>query len=109
MVPSKPRPTHSPSGVPIETSAATWHSATYVATAKDAIASAQRRERLLAASAAASRLLLQAPDVMADVPKVLQLVGEAADADRVRLLLRQPNSGEGDQLVVAAEWCAPSR
>jgi signal transduction histidine kinase len=78
------------------------------AIAAEAIASAQRRERLLSASAAASRLLLQAPDVMAVVPKVLQLVGEAADADRVLLLLSQPDSLEHDELVVASEWRAPS-
>jgi len=70
----------------------------------EALASSERRERLLAASAAASRLLLQAPDVMAVVPNVLQLMGEAADVDRVLLLLKQPDSG--DQLVVASDWCA---
>ena len=79
-----------------------------VATASQAMASSERRERLLAASAAASRLLLQAPDVMAVVPKVLQLVGEAADADRVLLLLRQPDA-ENEALAVASEWCAQSR
>jgi signal transduction histidine kinase len=75
--------------------------------AAEAMASAERRERLLAASAAASRLLLQAPDVMAVVPKVLQLVGEAADADRVVLLLRQPES-KSDEFLVASDWCAQS-
>jgi len=70
-----------------------------------AVASAERRERLLAASAAASRLLLQAEDVMAAVPKVLQLVGEAADADRVSLMLTQPD--DRDCLALAAEWRAP--
>jgi hypothetical protein len=79
------------------------------ATAPEALASAARRERLLAASAAASRLLLQAPDVMAVVPKVLQLVGEAADVDRVLLLLKPTDSGECDQLVVASEWSAQGR
>jgi len=75
-----------------------------LANASEALASTERRERLLAASAAASRLLLQAPDVMAVVPRVLQLMGEAADVDRVLLLLKQPDSG--DQLVVASDWCA---
>jgi signal transduction histidine kinase len=75
--------------------------------ATKAVASAERRERLLAASAAASRLLLQAFDVMAVVPKVLQLVGEAAAADRVTLMLTQP--GNGDRLVLSAEWRAQSR
>ena len=45
---------------------------------------------------------------MAVVPKVLQLVGEAADVDRVLLLLRQPDA-EKDALSVASEWCAQSR
>jgi signal transduction histidine kinase len=85
----------------------TEHAADY-ATAADALASAERRERLLAASAAASRLLLQAPDVMAVVPKVLQLVGEAADVDRVLLLLKPAGSADRDQLVLASEWCAPA-
>src|SRR5688572_12781079 len=76
------------------------------ATAPEALASAARRERLLAASAAASRLLLQAPDVMAVVPKVLQLVGEAAAVDRVLLLLKPADSAGCDQLVLASEWSA---
>lgn len=84
---------------------ATEHAADSLGPVSEAVASAERRERLLAASAAASRLLLQAADVMAAVPRVLQLVGEAADADRVSLLLRQPNA---DELAVASEWCAAS-
>ncbi len=51
--------------------------------------SLQRRERLLAASANASRLLLEAPDVMAAVPHVLRQLGEAAAVDRVNLMLAQ--------------------
>jgi signal transduction histidine kinase len=85
---------------------ATWSGTNYLATATEAIASAQRREHLLAASAAGSRLLLQSPDVMAVVPKVLQLVGEAADADLVTLLLLQPDSHDHDQLVAVGEWRA---
>lgn len=100
MVTSTHRPPEGWSDAPVSAPATSR-----VATA-EALASAERRERLLAASAAASRLLLQAPDVMAAVPKVLQLVGEAADADRVLLLLRQPDSKEDDALVVASEWCA---
>src|SRR5690242_10777164 len=45
--------------------------------------SLHHRESLLAASAKASRLLLEAPDVMEAVPDVLRMLGEAADADRV--------------------------
>ncbi len=39
---------------------------------------AQSREQLLAATAQASRLLLESSDVMACMPEVLQLIGEAA-------------------------------
>ena len=90
--------------MPVPPSAATQRPADDRTAASGATASAERRERLLAASAAASRLLLQAPDVMAVVPKVLQLVGEAAAADRVSLLLTQP--GDRDRLVLCAEWRA---
>lgn len=95
--------TETPASAPLV--GATAQTAEY-ATAPEALASAARRERLLAASAAASRLLLQAPDVMAVVPKVLQLVGEAADVDRVLLLLKPTGSDHCDQLVVASEWFA---
>jgi len=68
------------------------------------IESLQRREALLSASARASRLILEAPDVMGAVPDVLRLIGEAARVDRVSLLLAQPGP-EGERLlVVVAEW-----
>lgn len=68
--------------------------------------SLQRRERLLAASANASRLLLEAPDVMAAVPHVLRQLGEAATVDRVNLMLAQAGPNGERLLVVAAEWVA---
>src|SRR6185503_3488011 len=68
--------------------------------------SLQRRERLLAASANASRLLLEAPDVMAAVPHVLRQLGEAAAVDRVNLMLAQTGPQGERLLVVAAEWVA---
>jgi signal transduction histidine kinase len=68
--------------------------------------SLQRRERLLAASANASRLLLEAPDVMAAVPHVLRQLGEAAAVDRVNLMLAQTGPNNERLLVVAAEWVA---
>ena len=49
------------------------------------------REGLLAASARASRLLLEAPDVRGAIPRVLGLIGEAAHVDRVNLM--QTRSG----------------
>lgn len=68
--------------------------------------SLQRRERLLAASANASRILLEAPDVMAAVPHVLRQLGEAAVVDRVNLMLTQTGPSGERLLVVAAEWVA---
>src|ERR1700738_2208792 len=68
--------------------------------------SLQRREELLAASARASRLLLEAPDVRAVVPDVLRLIGESAGVDRVNLMLSQAGPGGEPLLVVASEWCA---
>ncbi|HEX5046467.1 MAG TPA: GAF domain-containing sensor histidine kinase [Gammaproteobacteria bacterium] len=68
--------------------------------------SVRRRENLLAASAAASRLLLQAPDVMAAVPDVLEVIGEAAGVDRVDLMLAQTGPAGEHRLVVASEWAA---
>ena len=66
----------------------------------------QHRESLLAASAKASRLLLENPDVMAAVPDVLRLLGEAAGADRVNLMLAQPGPKGERLLVVTSEWVA---
>jgi len=68
--------------------------------------SLQHRESLLAASAKASRLLLEAPDVMGAVPAVLRLLGEAAGADRVNLMLARPGPNGERLLVVTSEWVA---
>jgi signal transduction histidine kinase len=68
--------------------------------------SLQRREGLLAASAKASRLLLEAADVRAVVPDVLRLIGESASVDRVNLMLSQAGPGGEPLLVVASEWVA---
>src|SRR5882757_4582735 len=68
--------------------------------------SLQRREGLLAASAKASRLLLEAPDVRAVVPNVLRLIGESAGVDRVNLMLSQAGPGGEPLLVIAGEWTA---
>jgi signal transduction histidine kinase len=68
--------------------------------------SLQARERLLTASARASRLLLEAPDVRAAIPGVLGLLGEAARVDRVNLMLAYAG-GKGEQLLrVVSEWTA---
>jgi signal transduction histidine kinase len=68
--------------------------------------SLHRREGLLAASAKASRLLLEAPDVRAVVPDVLRIIGEAAGVDRVSLMLSQAGLDGEPLLVVASEWAA---
>ena len=68
--------------------------------------SLQHRESLLAASAKASRLLLEAPDVMEAVPHVLRMLGEAAGADRVNLMQALPGPNGERWLVVTSEWVA---
>jgi len=62
--------------------------------------SLQARERLLTASARASRLLLEAPDVRAAIPDVLGLIGEAASVDRVNLM--QTRIGPNGERELAA-------
>ena len=68
--------------------------------------SLQRRERMLAASARGSRLLLEAADVMSAVPEVLRLIGEAAGVDRVNIMLAQTDPSGERLLEVASEWVA---
>jgi signal transduction histidine kinase len=68
--------------------------------------SLQRREALLVASAKASRLLLEVPDVKAAIPSVLRLIGEAASVDRVSLMLTQSGPNREPLLVVTSEWVA---
>ncbi|HET8698888.1 MAG TPA: sensor histidine kinase [Gammaproteobacteria bacterium] len=74
--------------------------------AHEADESVRRRENLLVATAHASRLLLQAPDVMAAVPGVLEMIGRAAGVDRVDLMLAQNGPAGEPRLVVASEWAA---
>jgi len=69
--------------------------------------SLQARERLLTATARASRLLLQAPDVRAAIPGVLGLIGEAAHVDRVNLMETRTGPNGEPLLVVVSEWTAP--
>jgi signal transduction histidine kinase len=68
--------------------------------------SLQARERLLTASARASRLLLEAPDVRAAIPGVLGLIGEAARVDRVNLMQTRTGPGGERLLIVVSEWTA---
>ncbi|HEY6825172.1 MAG TPA: GAF domain-containing protein, partial [Steroidobacteraceae bacterium] len=68
--------------------------------------SLQARERLLTASARASRLLLEAPDVRAAVPDVLGLIGAAARVDRVNLMLGYTGPNGERLLSVVSEWTA---
>ena len=64
------------------------------------------RERLLTATARASRLLLEASDVRAAIPNVLGLIGEAARVDRVNLMLSY-SGPHGERLLSAvSEWTA---
>jgi signal transduction histidine kinase len=68
--------------------------------------SVQQRENLLAAAARASRLLLQAPDVLAVMPDVLRLLGEAAEVDRTVLGLAETGPDDERYLVIKSEWIA---
>jgi signal transduction histidine kinase len=68
--------------------------------------SLQARERLLTASARASRLLLEAPDVRAATPGVLGLIGEAAGVDRVNLMLARAGPNGERLLGAVSEWTA---
>ena len=70
------------------------------------IESLQRREALLSASARASRLILEAPDVMAAVPDVLRIIGESARVDRVTLCLSQAGPSNEPLMIVVAEWAS---
>ena len=68
--------------------------------------SLHRQEGLLAASAKASRMLLEAPDVNGAIPKVLRLIGEAAHVDRVNVMLAKCGPEGEPLLVLAGEWTA---
>lgn len=64
------------------------------------------RDRLLAASARASRLLLEAPDAMAAMPKVLRELGEAAGVDRTAFAIAETDAAGARWLVIKSEWLA---
>jgi signal transduction histidine kinase len=63
-----------------------------------------QRERLLSASAQASRLLLEAPDAMKAMPEVLRLLGEAAQVDRTALAFAEIGPNGEKWLKIQAEW-----
>jgi signal transduction histidine kinase len=68
--------------------------------------SLQARERLLTATARASRLLLEAADVRGAIPPVLGLIGEAAHVDRVNLMEARKGPHGEPLLVMMSEWTA---
>ena len=68
--------------------------------------SLQARERLLTASARASRLLLETADAKAAIPGVLGLLGEAARVDRVNLMQACAGPSGERLLAVVSEWTA---
>src|SRR5487761_881943 len=68
--------------------------------------SLRRREALLVASAKASRMLLEAPDVRGTIPEVLRLMGDAAHVDRVNVMLARRGPQDEPLLVVVSEWTA---
>jgi signal transduction histidine kinase len=65
---------------------------------------AETREKLLAATARASRLLLESPDAMKVMPDVLRLLGEAAEVHRTALALAEIDAGGERWLVIKDEW-----
>jgi len=67
-----------------------------------------QRERLLSASAQASRLLLEAPDAMKAMPEVLRLLGEAAQVDRTALAFAEIGPNGEKWLKIQAEWITES-
>jgi signal transduction histidine kinase len=66
------------------------------------------REQLLAASARASRVLLEAADVLAAMPTVLRELGEAAGVDRTALIVLEQDSAGKRWLLLKNEWIAPA-
>lgn len=67
----------------------------------------QWREQLLSATAQASRLLLESSDVMARMPEVLRLIGEAAEVDRTTLALVDVDADGERWLEITSQWSAP--
>jgi signal transduction histidine kinase len=67
---------------------------------------AETREKLLAATARASRLLLESPNAMKAMPDVLRLLGEAAEVHRTALALAEIDAGGERWLVIKDEWIA---
>lgn len=67
-----------------------------------------QRERLLSASAQASRLLLESPDAMKVMPEVLRLLGEAAQVDRTALAFAEIGPNGEKWLKIKAEWISES-
>jgi signal transduction histidine kinase len=68
---------------------------------------AQWRERLLSATAQASRLLLESSDAMSQMPEVLRLIGEAAEVDRTTLALVDICDDGRRWLEIKCQWTAP--
>jgi len=66
-----------------------------------------QREQLLSAAARASRVLLEASEVMSVMPAVLRELGEAAGVDRTVLAIVETDTGGARWLVVKSEWIAP--
>lgn len=62
------------------------------------------REDLLTASAHVSKLLLEAADVMAAMPKVLRELGEAARVDRTAFAIAETDEHGARWLLVKSEW-----
>jgi len=71
-----------------------------------AVLDIHRRDRLLEVVAAAAQELLRSGDLAVSLQKVIELVGQATDADRAHIFLIQA-TGEKGRIVDHYVWAAP--
>ena len=71
-----------------------------------AVLDIHRRDRLLEVVAAAAQELLRSSDLAVSLPKVLECIGQATDADRVHIFLIEA-TGEKGRIVDHYVWAAP--
>ncbi|WP_353258552.1 EAL domain-containing protein [Prochlorothrix hollandica] len=68
----------------------------------------RNRDRLLQGLAQATQCLLTNPEIAVAMPMVLQVLGEATDADRVYLYQNHPHPRTHEPaMTLRYEWCAP--
>ncbi len=76
-----------------------------ITTRKQGEVELERRDRLLQGVAQASQHLLTSPDLETAIPRVLAILGEAADADRAYLYENHPHTETGEiAMSMRYEW-----